>query len=214
MIEGILVDLVPFEDDYAVYMEAWMNEEAWFRTMFWDRREPHPEQAVKRYIEEMEKNERGALIGFQTKNGDPIGGLIYDHFWDRVRKADAMFFAGDARYEGSDELLDGLLMLLRYCFETCNLHRVEASALAFDEVKIEFLRRAGFSHEGTLRQHIRWDGDYVDVEVFGMLQDEWPGYEKKAVDLDLRPGELEPKPRPEKKNAPQGGKKEHGGNDA
>jgi ribosomal-protein-alanine N-acetyltransferase len=200
MIEGKLVDLVPFEDDYAVYLETWMNEEAWFRTMFWDRREPHPESTVKKYIENMEKNERGALIGFQAKNGDPIGGVIYDHVRDRVHKADAMFFAGDPRYEGTDEHLDGLLMLLRYCFETRNLHRLDASALAFDEVKIELLQRAGFVHEGTLRQHIRWDGDYVDVEMFGILRDEWPGYEKKVGDLNLRPGDLEPKPKPEKKN--------------
>jgi RimJ/RimL family protein N-acetyltransferase len=200
MIEGKLVDLVPFEDDFAIYLESWMNEEAWFRTMFWDRREPHPEFEVKKYIEKMEKNERGSLIGFQAKNGDPIGGVIYDHLWDRVQKVDGFFFAGDPRYEGTDELIDGLLMLLRYCFETRNLHRVDASALAFDEARIEFLQRAGFIHEGTLRQQIRWDGDYVDVEVFGLLREEWPGYEKKVAGLDLQPSGLEPKPKPEKKD--------------
>ncbi len=206
MIEGKLVDLVPFEDAYAIHLETWMNEEAWFRSMFWDRREPHPESAVKKFIEKMEKNERGALIGFQAKSGDPIGGLIYDHIWDRVHKADVMFFAGDPRYEGTDEHLDGLLMLVRYCFETRNLHRLDAAALTFDEVKIEQLRRAGFTHEGTLRQHIRWAGDYVDVEMFGILHEEWPGYEKLTAALDLQQSELEPKPKPEKKNDSQGDK--------
>jgi hypothetical protein len=38
MIDEKLVDLVPFEDDFAIYLETWMNEEAWFRSMFWDRR--------------------------------------------------------------------------------------------------------------------------------------------------------------------------------
>ena len=36
---------------------------------------------------------------------------MFDHEWTRVRKADAIFFAGDTRYEGTDEHLDGLLML-------------------------------------------------------------------------------------------------------
>ncbi len=200
MIEGTLVDLVPFEDDFATYLETWMNEEAWFRTNLWDRREPHNEDDVKKYIERMEKNEHGALIGFQTKDGDPIGGVIFDHEWTRVRKADARFFAGDTRYEGTDEVLDGLLMLVRYCFETRGLHRLDAMALTFDEVKIEHLRRAGFVHEGTLREHIRWDGDYVDVEAFGLLESEWPGYAKKVETLDLQPSGLEPKPKPEKKD--------------
>ena len=200
MIEGKLVDLVPFEDDFAIHMETWMNEEAWFRARLWERREPHTEDDVKKFIEKMEKSERGALIGFQSKDGDPIGGVIFDHEWQRVRKADAMFFAGDTRYEGTDEHLDGLLMLLRYCFETRNLHRLDASALAFDEVRIDLLRRAGFVHEGTLRQHIRYDGDYVDVELFGILDEDWPGYEQKVAGLDLQPSGIEPKPKPEKKD--------------
>ena len=206
MIEGKLVDLVPFEDDFAIYLESWMNEESWFRTRLWERREPHTEDDVKKFIEKMEKNEHGALIGFQSKRGDPIGGVIFDHEWRRVRKAEALIFVGDTRYEGTDEHLDGLLMLIRFCFETRNLHRLDASALSFDEVKIDFLRRAGFTHEGTLRQHIRYDGDYVDVELFGILEDEWPGYDQKVNELDLQPSELEPKPKPEKKD--ENGKKD------
>jgi [ribosomal protein S5]-alanine N-acetyltransferase len=200
MIEGKLVDLVPFEDDFAIYMESWMNEESWFRARLWERREPHPEDAVKKFIEKMEKNEHGGLVGFQSKAGDPIGGVIFDHEWSRVRKIDVMHFVGDMRYEGTDEALDGLLMIVRYCFETRNMHRIDGMALAFDETKIDFLRRAGFTHEGTLRQHIRWDGDYVDVELFGVLESEWPGYEKKSAELNLQPSEIEPKPKPEKKD--------------
>ncbi len=200
MIEGTLVDLVPFEDDYAIYMESWMNEESWFRARVGDRREPHNEDDVKRFIEEMEKNDHGVLIGFQAKNGDPIGGVIYTHEWSRVRKADVQFFVGDMRYEGTDEALDGLLMLLRYCFETRNLHRVDAYVLPFDEVRLDFLRRAGFTHEGTLREHVRWAGDYVDVEVFGLLAEEWPGYQQKAEELGLQASDLEPKPKPAKKD--------------
>jgi len=200
MIEGTLVDLVPFEDDFAIHMETWMNEEAWFRARLWERREPHTEDDVKKFIEKMEKNEHGALIGFQSKDGDPIGGVMFDHEWTRVRKVDVTWFAGDQRYEGTDEELDGLLMLARYCFEVRNMHRLDASALTFDEVRIDLLRRAGFVHEGTLRQHIRYDGDYVDVEVFGILADEWPGYEQKVAGLDLKPSGIEPKPKPEKKD--------------
>jgi RimJ/RimL family protein N-acetyltransferase len=200
MIEGKLIDLVPFEEDFAIHMEKWMNEESWFRARLWDRREPHTEDDVKKFIEKMEKNEHGTLIGFQAKNGDPIGGVMFDHEWTRVRKAESLIFVGDERYEGTDEVLDGLLMLVRYCFETRNLHRLDASALAFDEVRIEHLKRAGFTHEGTLRQHIRWDGGYVDVELFGILENEWPGYEQKASSLDLQPSGLDAKPKPEKKD--------------
>ncbi len=197
MIEGKLVDLVPFEDDFATYLASWMNGEAWFRARLWERREPHPEDDAKKFVERMEKDEHGGLIGVRAKNGDPIGGVIYDQEWPRVRKVDVTYFAGDERYEGTDEQLDALLMLVRYLFETRNMHRLDAAALAFDEVKIEALRRAGFQHEGTLRQHLRWDGDYVDIELYGLLEDEWPGYERKVEALNLQPSGLEPKPAPQ-----------------
>lgn len=200
MIEGKLVDLVPFEDDYAIHMEQWMNEESWFRARYYDRREPHTEYDVKKLIEDMEKSDHGLLVGFQAKNGDPIGGVMLDHEWSRVRKAEVLSFVGDMRYEGLDEALDGLLMIVRYAFETRNLHRLDAGALAFDEVRIEHLQRAGFVHEGTLRQHIRWDGGYEDVELFGLLETEWPGYEQKVEGMDLHASDLEPKPKPEKKD--------------
>jgi RimJ/RimL family protein N-acetyltransferase len=205
MFEGKLVDLVPFEGDFATCMQTWMNEEAWFRARFWDRREPHTEEDVRKFIEKVEKEDQAMLVGFQAKNGDPIGGVMYDHEWSRVRKAEVLFFAGDSRYEGTDEVLDGLLMLCRYCFETYNLHRLEASALAFDEARLDHLERAGFVHEGSLRQHIRWAGDYVDVELLGMLDREWPGYELKVAALDLQPSGIEPKPRPEKNADHEGG---------
>ncbi len=200
MIEGTLVDLVPFEDDFATYLETWMNEESWFRMRLWDRREPHTGHDVKKFIEDMEKNEHGGLMGVQAKNGDPIGGVMFDHEWTRVRKADALLFIGDSRYEGTDEMTDALLMLARYCFEVRNLHRLDASLLPFDEARLEAYRRVGFVHEGTLRQHLRWDGGYADVELYGLLQDEWPGYAQKAAALALQPSGLEAKPKPVKKD--------------
>jgi RimJ/RimL family protein N-acetyltransferase len=106
------------------------------------------------------------------------------------------FFASDTRYEGTDEQLDGLLMLVRYCFETRNLRRLEAAALVFDEARIEQLWRAGFVHEGTIslnarvmrqmkkvgfalevrrRKGIYADGVWHDELIYGLFREDWPG---------------------------------------
>ena len=196
MIPGTLVDLVPFEDDYVTCLQTWMNEEAWLRARVWERRAPYAEHQVQQFIEEIEKNEHAKIVGLQAKNGDPIGGVAWEHQWVRMRKAHLWFFAGDPRYEGTDELLDGLLLAVHYNFATRNLHRLDAFALAFDEAKIAHLQRAGFVHEGTLRQHIRWAGAYVDVLVFGLLETDWPGYEEKARALGLQADGLPPKTKP------------------
>ncbi len=198
MISGTLIDLVPFEDEYALYLQEWMNSEAWLRARWWERREPHTEQHIKKFIEEIEKNDHAKLVGIQAQNGDPIGGVAWEHQWVRMRKTNLWFFAGDPRYEGTDELLDGLLMAVHYNFATRNLHRLDTYALAFDEAKIAHLQRAGFTHEGTLRQHVRWAGGYVDVLAFGILEGDWPGYEPKVRELGLQASDIPPKPKPEK----------------
>ncbi len=202
MIPGTLIDLVPFEDVYATYLQEWMNTQAWLRARVWERYGPHVEHQAEKFIEEMEKKDNAKMVGLQTKNGDPIGAVIWEHQWTRMRKINLWFFAGDPRYEGTDELLDGLLMAVHYNFTTRNLHRLHTLALAFDEAKIDHLQRAGFSHEGTLRQHIRWAGDYVDLLVFGLLETEWPGYEEKVQALDLQASGLPPKPAPKKPEQP------------
>ncbi len=198
MIPGTLVDLVPFEDDYVTYLQEWMNSETWLRARWWERREPRAEHQVTKFIEELEKSENAQLVGIQAKNGDPVGGVAWEHQWVRMRRTNLWFFAGDLRYEGSDELLDGLLMAVHYNFATRNLHRLDTFALAFDEAKIAHLQRAGFVHEGTLRQHIRWAGDYVDLLVFGLLATDWPCYEEKVGALGLQASDTPPKPKPEK----------------
>ena len=213
MIEGTIVDLVPFEDDFVIHMEKWMNEESWFRARVLERREPHPAHDVKKFIERIEKNDHALLIGVQAKNGDPIGGVMFDREWPRVRKAEVLFFVGDERYEGTDEIVDALLMLCRYCFETRGMHRLDASALALDDNRIEVLKRAGFVYEGTLRQHIRFDGGYVDLEMFGMLDEDWPGYAQKVEPLNLQASDLEPKPKSEKKDNGKHGKNGKNGGD-
>jgi len=63
--------------------------------------------------------------------------------------------------------------VLKYVFETLRLNRLWCEVLAFNTSAQKMHRRFGFVHEGTLRRHVRKDGDYHDVEVFGMLKEEW-----------------------------------------
>ncbi len=202
MIPGTLVDLVPFEDDYTIYLQTWMNSEAWLRARWWERREPRAEHKVKQFIQELEKSENAQLVGLQAKNGDPIGGVAWEHQWVRMRRATLWLLVGDPRYEGTDELLDGLLMAVDYNFATRNLHRLETFALALDRARIALLQRAGFAHEGTLRRHVLWAGDYVDVLVFGILERGWAGYEATVEALGLQASGLPPKPKPPRPEAP------------
>ena len=51
--------------------------------------------------------------------------------------------------------------------------------MTLNEASKTLCERLGFVHEGTARQAQFVDGEYVDVERYGLLVDEWEG--PKAV---------------------------------
>ncbi|MCZ7605346.1 MAG: GNAT family N-acetyltransferase [Planctomycetota bacterium] len=63
--------------------------------------------------------------------------------------------------------------LLRYGFDTLNLHRIYLRVNADNERGVRAYRAAGFKDEGVLRQAIFVDGKYVDLLMMGVLRDEW-----------------------------------------
>lgn len=65
--------------------------------------------------------------------------------------------------------------LLEYGFRELRLHRVSATAAAPNAASRRLCERLGFVHEGTARESQFLDGEYVDVERYGLLVDEWQG---------------------------------------
>lgn len=63
--------------------------------------------------------------------------------------------------------------MLRYGFDTLNLHRIYLRVNADNERGVRAYQAAGFKDEGVMRQHIFVDGKYVDLRMMGMLRNEW-----------------------------------------
>ena len=63
--------------------------------------------------------------------------------------------------------------VLRYAFETMDLHRVYAFHFTTNPASGRVLEKIGMTHEGTRRGHtLKW-GEYLDNEAYGILRDEW-----------------------------------------
>lgn len=76
---------------------------------------------------------------------------------------------------------EGAALLLDHAFGTVGLHRVFAWTTDDNEASQAVLRRLGFTHEGTYREHLFIGGAYHDTEHFGLLSREWDGAD---VDID------------------------------
>lgn len=64
-------------------------------------------------------------------------------------------------------------LLVDYCFNSINLHRVWLMVLDDNEPAKKVYQGLGFQEEGAMRKHIYRDGFYHDYIIMGMLKDEF-----------------------------------------
>jgi RimJ/RimL family protein N-acetyltransferase len=64
--------------------------------------------------------------------------------------------------------------VLRWGFQEFGLHKICASHFPSNPASGRVMQKLGMTYEGTLRQHVRRDGeDFVDLVYYGVLRDEF-----------------------------------------
>jgi RimJ/RimL family protein N-acetyltransferase len=60
-------------------------------------------------------------------------------------------------------------LVIDYALGPLGLHRVELEVLAFNPRARRVYEKVGFVTEGLKRQAVRWNGEWVDVELMAIL---------------------------------------------
>jgi len=71
-------------------------------------------------------------------------------------------------------------LLLRHGFETLNLNRVCLRVYAENKRAIRTYEKAGFVHEGRMRQAVYKHGAFSDVLFMSVLREEWNNMKKES----------------------------------
>jgi len=69
-------------------------------------------------------------------------------------------------------IAEALPAVVDHGFRVLGLHRIVAEVETENPASANALRRAGFMHEGTLRECELKDGRYLSLDVFGLLNDQ------------------------------------------
>ncbi len=106
-------------------------------------------------------NSNGSLVGAIS-----LMGIAKGH------KAELGYWVGKP-YWNSGFCTEAGQALLRYAFTELSLLRIHASYITRNPASGRVMQKLGMRHEGTLRQHIKkWD-KCEDLELYGILKEEW-----------------------------------------
>lgn len=70
-------------------------------------------------------------------------------------------------------MTEALEAVLHEVFTILKLHRVEAQHFSANPSSGRVMEKCGMTHEGRLRQRIFNKGEFLDVEMWGMLRSDW-----------------------------------------
>jgi len=76
-------------------------------------------------------------------------------------------------YWGQGFATEAALAVARYGFEELGLHRIYASHFAGNIASGSVLKKIGMKYEGRQRGPILKWGQYLDLELYGLLRSEW-----------------------------------------
>ncbi len=99
-------------------------------------------------------------------------GSVYIRDIDRVHnKAEYGIFIGEDDARGRGVGTAAARLMLRYCFEEEKLHRIYLRVYSDNLQAIRSYEKAGFAREGLLRDDVRIDGKYRDIQWMAAVSD-------------------------------------------
>lgn len=82
------------------------------------------------------------------------------------------FYLGDTDVpSGSGQVME--FLALEYIFENINIRKLYCEVFLFNKKVVNLHQKFGFSIEGKFTQHVLKNGEYKDVYVLAMYNDDW-----------------------------------------
>lgn len=189
-LQGLLVDLVPFDARFEAREHDWYNGEGvyfWAVGSRWIVTKSGLERDRAENREEEEREGRMRLrFGVQLKDGTPIG-MISVNVWNPHQRTGMLSaIIGESAYWGGGYGTDALLLIIDYAFDWLDLRKVWLMTMALNARVIRQMEKVGFELEGRQRASTWVDTQWIDMLMYGMQRADWPGREAVIARIGLQ----------------------------
>jgi RimJ/RimL family protein N-acetyltransferase len=146
---------------------------------------PHPYEDgmavewISRHASEFEKEE-GVAFAITLKPDGMLVGAISLMGMCKEHQAELGYWIGQS-YWGLGYCTEAAHEVLRYAFDVLRLSRVHAGHFAQNPASGRVQQKIGMRREGCRRHHVKKWGHLVDLELYGILEEEWKAVANQAM---------------------------------
>ena len=163
------------QSDASASYVNWLNDPETTRYLE-SGRVKESQESLKAYIRRYIDREDALFLAILLKENDLyVGNIKLEPINWRHQNAILGIMVGAPEARGKGIGSEAILLLLRYCFEVLDLHRVGLGVTADNEAAIRCYQKIGFKKEGQIRAAVRRENGYVDNYSMGILKEEFLG---------------------------------------
>ncbi|MFC7047077.1 GNAT family N-acetyltransferase [Halobacteriaceae archaeon GCM10025711] len=168
-LQGDDVALRTIEEEDLEFLRDTINDPRVRR--FLSMRDPVNLHQEREFFEEVVASENGVNL-LVTVDGEAAGTVgLHPEGGPNVTAEIGLFLA--EAYWGNGYGTEASELLTDYAFDARRFHRVTARVYEPNVASARIWEKLGFRHEATFREADFNDGEYVDVRLYAVLEDEW-----------------------------------------
>ena len=179
MIDGKNVRLGPLKKEYVPQYVKWFNDPEMLQYLMMIK--PMTLENEEQWYENAIRNQNAvyfAILLIVDGKEYLIGNCAVKIDW-KNKLGHLGITIGEKDQWGKGYGTEAMQLLINYCFQTLNMHKVELNVYDFNTRAIKSYTKIGFKEEGRGRKSHYINGKYVDFIAMGILKDEWKPFQYK-----------------------------------
>lgn len=106
---------------------------------------------------------------FKIEGNTLIGTISLFQVLRGPRQCALLGYSLDQAHNGKGYTTEATKLVVKYAFETLNLHRVEAGVMPHNIGSIRVLEKAGFHKEGIAKKNVKINGSWEDHQMLAII---------------------------------------------
>ena len=105
------------------------------------------------------------------RDSNKMIGAIGFNDWNRFNNRAEISYDLSKAYWQRGIMTKAIKVVLDYGFNTMHINRIQASTLTANKASWRLLKSSAFTREGSLKQYRFHNGQYYDIEMYGLTRD-------------------------------------------